>query len=316
MIAKKTREILIKDERKEKIEKIQQKDDKYRKWLVVKKFIQAEKGWIILMVCVSVAQKFRILNNIKKQCKNVFSVNSKLLYQVSRAIGRLMRIIKKNRQRKSLEVLTAMLVPLMQLKLGNILKKFRLTITKTLEIGLTKRLFKRLIPSLKKKVVKVRSGMKNIIEIYKARIDSLLKLWNTLQSSFHTYSEKSIIPPDQSFKIIRGFFYKKLKDFYYAKRNYAINTQRIRGELEKFSQARTKITDRKQGIRLSLTAYIPVLRMHNKEEIVRLYLEEEGKYRIINEKKESLLMLSEFQAREMLKKKSTARIIRSPKQIK
>ena len=56
--------------------------------------------------------------------------------------------------------------------------------------------------------------------------------------------------------------------------------------------------------------------MHNKEEIVRLYLEEEGKYRIINEKKESLLMLSEFQAREMLKKKSTARIIRSPKQIK
>ena len=128
------------------------------------------------MVCVSVAQKFRILNNIKKQCKNVFSVNSKLLYQVSRAIGRLMRIIKKNRQRKSLEVLTAMLVPLMQLKLGNILKKFRLTITKTLEIGLTKRLFKRLIPSLKKKVVKVRSGMKNIIEIYKARIDSLLKL--------------------------------------------------------------------------------------------------------------------------------------------
>ena len=118
-----------------------------------------------------------------------------------------------------------------------------------------------------------------------------------------------LISPENSKIIIRKYLYKKLQEYHRNKKEYYKNLFFIRNELRKNSTQRIKeIYNRKKGIRLSVDIYLtPVFRIFNREEIIRMYLEEEAKLHIELDKKDSVATLSGSRGfQEMIKKISTA----------
>ena len=77
----------------------------------------------------------------------MFTKNSKIIYQASRVIGRIQIKLKKMRRMKALKTLQLMLLPLFQKKVEKLIFEFKITVTKTLESCLAKKMFKRLFIS-------------------------------------------------------------------------------------------------------------------------------------------------------------------------
>ena len=309
MIAKTTREMLKHNERQKILEKIQKKELKFQRWTSKRFCIQAEKGWSTLIVCFSIVQNLNDWLKIKRKLKDVFTKNSKIIYQASRVIGRIQIKLKKMRRMKALKTLQLMLLPLFQKKVEKLIFEFKITVTKTLESCLAKKMFKRLFISWRKKYTKVENGLRGLILVFLARKDSLYEYLNTIQHSYHTYSSKMLISPENSKIIIRKYLYKKLQEYHRNKKEYYKNLFFIRNELRKNSTQRIKeIYNRKKGIRLSVDIYLtPVFRIFNREEIIRMYLEEEAKLHIELDKKDSVATLSGSRGfQEMIKKIITA----------
>ncbi|OMJ88231.1 hypothetical protein SteCoe_9893 [Stentor coeruleus] len=294
-LARKTRENILKTEKHKKLEKLNDRDQKFEKWNAARFRIQAQKGWVVLMSCITVAKSISKIRITKRKLKWVFNINSTILYQASRAIGRFRLILKDIRRKHSLKYIEAMLMPIVREKIDSLFGERRNILINCIDRCLTKRLFKRMIMSWQKKYSKVKSGLKTIIIIYISRMEKLALVWNKIQSSYNSYSNKLILPEDYSKKILRKYFYSKIKSFYIEKQVYKRNLEKINHEFKNIALQRVlTLNKRKRVTKYNVEIGIfPVFRIYNKDEIIRLYLEEEQKYHVATEKKESLQSLSE-----------------------
>lgn len=294
-LARKTRENMLKTEKNKKLEKLNDRDQKFEKWSAARFRIQAQKGWIVLMACITIAKSISKIRITKRKLKWVFNINSRILYQASRVIGRFRLILKEIRRRHSLKYIEAMLMPIVKEKIGSLFGERRTVLLDCIDRCLTKRLFKRMIMSWQKKYSKVKNGLNTIVIIYTSRMERLSLVWNKIQSSYNSYSNKLIIPEDYSKKILRKYLYSKIKSFYIEKQAYKRSLEKIQHEFKNIALQRVlTLSKRKRATKFNVEIGIfPVFRIYNKDEIIRLYLEEEQKHHIITEKKESVQSLYE-----------------------
>lgn len=299
-LARKTRENIWKLEKTKRLEKLTDRDQKYERWNAARFCIQAQKGWVVLMACITAADILDKIRNKKKQMKKIFAINSKLLYQVSKAIGKFKLLLKEIRRKKSLKILEIILLPMMHQKVSNIFNIQRKLLVNCLEKCLTKRLFKRLFLSWSKKYKKVFSGLNSIVMVYKSRMERLDLYWQKIQTAYHAYSDKIIIPHEDSEQILRKYLFNKMKNFYSSKKNYAITLEKIQNEFKNTVHTNTNLFEHRKALKLKLEIGIPpVFRIYNKEEIIRLYLEEEQKRHPVPDKKDSLLAISASELRKI-----------------
>ena len=218
------------------------------------------------------------------------------------------------RRNKSFNILQNMLLPLLKQRMDRLVVEFRNNITMTLSRCLTTRLFKRLIPAWKKRVQKAESGLRMMLEVHDSRLNMLVSFWDLIQTSYHMYSDKIIIPAQDSLRILRKYLFKKLRDYYTHKQEFIENLNRLKREMRKYVENKRVFT-RKPGMRFSLnTTIFPIFRIYHKEEIIRLYLEEEAIRRNIDDRKESMIAVPELVIREVIKKRSATRLARSPRE--
>ena len=311
---RKNKEMISTQDRQSKLEKIRVRNVKYERWFMMRSFIQAKKGWIVLHVCLAAAQNLNKIKNFKRKLSHIFSKNAKILYQVSRCVGNICMKLKKMRRNKSFTILQSMLLPLLKQRMDRLVVEFRNNITMTLSRCLTTRLFKRLIPAWKKRVQKAESGLRMMLEVHDSRLDMLVSFWDLIQTSYHMYSDKIIIPAQDSLRILRKYLFKKLRDYYTHKQEFIENLNRLKREMRKYVENKRVFT-RKPGMRFSLnTTIFPIFRIYHKEEIIRLYLEEEAIRRNIDDRKESMIAVPELVIREVIKKRSATRLARSPRE--
>ena len=255
------------------------------KWKAAKLFIQAEKGWILLLATVYMGQLLNQRIVERKKFKSIFVFNSALLYQVSRAVGRLRSMVKLIRKNKAMKVMKNIFMPIFQMKLNSMLFGYKESIVNTIELCLTRRLIKKICIFWRRKMNKFEAGMRNLVVLHKHRIERLLEMWDEIQQKFNYYSAKVIFPKEVSLKILKRYLYDKLKKFYYAQKEFKDKLNMIKSEHSKRSFIRTfQLTQRRNGHRvtIALRSFMH-LRIYNKDELIPLYLEEEAKLHIQTE---------------------------------
>lgn len=270
--------ILLKAKTEEKLKKIQKKHEKTLKWKANKNYINPQKSWFTLL---SISSSARMLYHnllIKKKFKSAFKFNSSLLYQMARCIGRLSLNLKKIKKNRALQVLGSLFVPIFHNKLGKLLNNYNKIVTHSIELYLTRRLLKKLCVNWKRKITKLELGLKNLVSIYKARMDKLIDIWNQIQQKYNNYSNKIVLPQDQSIKIIRKYLFSKLKHHFFTQTDYRKSIREFKESLKRQISFRGDLPRRKRGWRLTFAlSSLPVLRIFNQDELIRIYLDEEQK---------------------------------------
>ena len=270
--------ILLKAKTEEKLKKIQKKHEKTLKWKANKNYINPQKSWFTLLSISSSAKMLYHNLLIKKKFKSAFKFNSSLLYQMSKCIGRLSLNLKKIKKNRALQVLGSLFVPLFHNKIGKLLTNYNKIVTYTIEVHLTRRLLKKLCLNLKRKINKLELGLKNLVSIYKTRIEKLIDIWNQIQQKYNNYSNKSVLSPELSIKIIRKYLLSKLKNHFLNQTDYRKSIREFKESLKQKISFRGELPRRKRGWRLTFAlSSLPVLRVFNQDELIRIYLDEEQK---------------------------------------
>lgn len=289
LVVRRTKEILEVNRRNVKLERIERRDEKLKKWSANKKFLAAVKGWSVLMVIISLNRKAIVMMEKRKLIKSIFVFNSSLLYQVSKSVGKIRKSVKSIRKAKAMKKIKTIFMPMFRRKLNSLLNQYKRRIIHVIESGLTQRLIKKICTFWRRKMNKFETGLRGLVLVYISRVSSLHQLWDEIQKKFNYYSSKYIFPKEVSIKIIRRYLLKKLKEFYFYQRDLKQNIQKFKNEYQRKPAFRTfELTQRRTGIRFSIALRsFPSLRIFNKEELIPLYLEEEAKLHVLPPIKES-----------------------------
>jgi len=284
-LAKKTKESIQKKKKQDLIQKLEKREIKFMKWKAAKLFIRAEKGWVLLFSMVFMGQLLNERIMERKRFKSIFVFNSDLLYQVSRAVGRIRCMVKLIRKNKAMKVMKNIFMPIFQMKLNSMLIAYKESIVYTIELCLTRKLIRKICIFWRRKMNKFEAGMRNLVVVHKHRCARLLEMWDEIQQKFNYYSAKVIFPRDVSLKILKKYLYEKLKKFYFAQKDFKDKLNMIKNEASKRSFVRTfQLTQRRNGRRVSIAIRSFMhLRIYNKDELIPLYLEEESKLHIQKE---------------------------------
>lgn len=274
----KFKNLILKSRTEEKIRKIQEKNDRFARWNAAKKIVAAQKGWNVFLVMVSVARSIRMKIKIKKKFKSAFMFNSTLLYQVSRVVGNLRIKLKRIKRANSIKVLSSLLIPYIHSRTDRLLKNYQKLITSTLELCLTRRMIKRLFLSLGRKMMRLELKLIDLVKIYKSRKEMLMKMWSMIESKYHQYSNKKLVPAEISEKVIRKYLFGKLKQYFFEQKEYRESQKMFKKELKKVRKESPEMNYRKKGWRVTFAVKaFPIFRIYHQDEMIRLYLEEEHK---------------------------------------
>lgn len=274
----KFKNLIQKSRTEHKIKKISEKNERFFRWNAAKKVIAAQKGWVIFLGMATTARILKLKISTKKRFKSAFKFNSSLLYQVSKVVGKLrikLKTIKKNR---SLRTLSSLLIPYVHVRAQNLIKTHQKNIVYTLELCLTRKMIKKLGLSWSRKMMRLELKLNGLVLIYKSRINMLLKMWSMIETKYNQYSNKKIIPREITERVVRKYFYEKLKKFYFDEKEYRLSQQRFKQELKKIKRESSELYYRKKGLRITFAVKaFPVFRIYHQDEMIRLYLEEEHK---------------------------------------
>jgi hypothetical protein len=292
-IVKQTRVLLYEAGKSQKIDKIKKKEIKFNRWAGARLFVQAEKGWLVLMACLAVSQMANLIRIKRKEFKSAFIFNSKWLYQVALAVGKFASMLKRIRKDRAFRVINNCFLPMVKQKMKQLVGRYTVSIAHTLEMCLTRRLFKRVLQGWRRKYSKLENGLRTIVQLFQYRLDNLTLYWNKIQYKYSLHSSRAELCAEESRKLLLKYLLGKIKDFYRVKLDFKRNLMRIQVELDKYSSQKAMLGQkRKKGIIMNIgIGFAPIFRIYNKEEIIRLYLEEEKKHRQIPETKESSLTL-------------------------
>lgn len=272
----KFKNLILKSRTEEKIRKIQEKNERFIRWNAAKKVVAAQKGWIVFLTTATLARIARLKIKIKKKFKSAFMFNSTLLYQVSKVVGKLRIKLKRIKRANSIKVLSSLLIPYIHSRTDRLIKNYQKLVTSTLELCLTRRMIKRLCLSWGRKITRLELRLVGLVQIYKSRKQMLLKMWNMIQSKYHQYSNKKLIPDGISEKVIRKYLLSKLKTFFFDQKEYRESQKMFKKELKKVRKENLEMNSRKRGWRVTFAVKaFPIFRIYHQDEMIRLYLEEE-----------------------------------------
>jgi hypothetical protein len=269
---------LQKAKTEEILKKLNKKAQRIEKWKNNRKFISCQKTWFIFLALCSVSRVFHSKIWIKRRFKTAFKFNSSLLYQMAKCIGKICIRMKEIKKKRSLRVLGNIFAPLFQKRLGKMIERFRRNVVRTLEVYLAKRTLRKLCVAWGRKIAKLEVGLKKMVLIHKARVDQLLDMWNEIQIKYNSYSNKKVFPLDESAKIVRKYLYTKLRSFYVNQTEYRASIRKFKESLKNHLSKKSEVSRRKRGWRLTFAlSSLPVLRIFNQDELIRIYLDEEQK---------------------------------------
>ena len=120
--------------------------------------------------------------------------------------------------------------------------------------------------------------LNSLVLIYKSRTNMLLRMWTMIETKYHQYSNKKIIPREIAKRVVRKYLYEKLRKFFKDEKEYRLSQQKFKQELKKIKRESAELSARKRGWRVTFAVKaFPVFRIYHQDEMIRLYLEEEHK---------------------------------------